>query len=91
MQPREKMAAAGADALSDRELLTLLLGTGSASMPVEALADELLDAFGGFRGLLAADRKRLMRVPGVGPAKTGKLLAVRELSRRYLTGALWRG
>lgn len=91
MQPREKMAAAGAVALSDRELLTVLLGTGSAAMPVETLADELLDAFGGFRGLLAADRKRLMEVPGVGPAKTGKLLAVRELSRRYLAETLERG
>ena len=84
MLPREKLAAEGVEALDDVELLAILLGTGSPAKPVSDLADELLRRFGGFRGLLQAGRKRLESQPGLGPAKAGKLLAVLELSKRYL-------
>ena len=91
MQPREKLAAKGATALDDVELLAVLLGTGAARQPVLELAGALLRRFGGLRGLLQADRGELERQPGLGPAKSGKLLAVLELSRRYLDESLQRG
>ena len=89
--PREKMSEHGAKALSDAELLAVLLGTGAPGRPVGDLADDLLGAFGGFRGLLQASRQELERQPGLGPAKAGKLMAVLELSRRYLAEQLNRG
>ena len=89
--PREKLAAEGVAALNDVELLAVLLGTGAPRHPVVELAAKLLDDFGGFRGLLQAGRDVLEAQPGLGPAKTGKLLAVLELSKRYLGETLDRG
>ena len=90
-RPREKMAERGIGALDDTELLALLLGSGAARRPVIELAGSLLLRFGGLRGLLRARRESLERQPGLGPAKTGQLLAVLELSRRYLDETLARG
>lgn len=90
LRPREKLARHGAAALSDAELLALLLGTGVGRIPVLDLAGRLLDGFGGLRGLLQARHDRLAREPGLGPAKVSQLLAVLELSRRYLHEVLVR-
>jgi len=91
MMPREKLAKAGVTALDDTELLAMLLGAGGVGLPVIELAESLLQAFGGLRGLLQASRDDLEASPGLGPAKTAKLLAVLELSRRYLYESLARG
>lgn len=85
------MAQQGIDALDDVELLALLLGSGAARRPVIELSGHLLRCFGGLRGLLRAPREALEQQPGLGPAKTGQLLAVLELSRRYLDETLTRG
>lgn len=85
------MATEGIDALNDTELLAILLGTGGARLSVIELAECLLTDFGGLRGLLQARRDALERQRGLGPAKTAKLLAVLELSRRYLHEMLVRG
>ena len=89
--PREKLAEEGVAALTDAELLAVLLGTGTGRQTVMELAEHLLQGFGGLRGLLLASRDTLERQPGLGPAKSSKLLAVLELSRRYLHQVLVRG
>jgi len=89
--PREKLASEGVAALDDTELLATLLGTGAAQLTVIELAEALLRDFGGLRGLLQARRDALEAQRGLGPAKTAKLLAVLELSRRYLHQVLVRG
>jgi DNA repair protein RadC len=91
LMPREKMASGGISSLDDVELLAILLGTGAAQLSVIELAENLLQAFGGLRGLLQARRDSLEEQQGLGPAKTAKLLAVLELSRRYLDEMLMRG
>jgi len=83
-QPREKLLARGASALSDTELLALLLRTGMAGKGVLQLSQELLDTFDGVAGLLHADAQALQAVKGLGPAKRAELLAVLELARRVL-------
>jgi len=88
--PREKLASSGVASLDDVELLAMLLGTGAARLTVIELAESLLDTFGGLRGLLQAGRAALEKQQGLGPAKTAKLLAVLELSRRYLDEMLMR-
>jgi DNA repair protein RadC len=82
-RPREKLLARGAAALSDTELLALLLRTGLAGKGVMALAQELVDTFGGLAGLLHTDARALGRIKGLaGPAKRSQLVAVLELARR---------
>jgi DNA repair protein RadC len=83
-RPREKLLSRGASALSDAELLALLLRTGIEGKNVVALAQEIVDSFGGISGLLHADAKSLKSIKGLGPAKQAELQAVLELSRRAL-------
>ena len=91
-QPREKLLARGPGALSDAELLALLLRTGMAGKGVLQLAAELLAAppegFGGIAGLLHASADNLKRIKGLGPAKRAELVAVLELARRALAEQL---
>ncbi len=83
-RPREKLLQRGPSALSDAELLALLLRTGTAGKNVLLLAQELVDGFGGVAGLLHSGADELGRVKGLGPAKRAELLAVVELARRAL-------
>lgn len=88
-RPREKLMARGAGALSDCELLALLLRTGVSGTHVLQLAQQLLDTFGGIAGLLHTSAQDLRSVKGLGgTAKRSELLAVLELSRRALAQQL---
>lgn len=87
-RPREKLLARGASALSDAELLALLLRTGIEGKNVVAMAQEIVDQFGGISGLLHASSTSLQSIKGLGPAKQSELLAVVELSRRALAQQL---
>ena len=99
-RPREKLLARGPSALSDAELLALLLRTGIAGKGVLQMADELLQlrgdrlvdgpspGFGGIAGLLNATPDDLKKVKGLGPAKRAEILAVLELARRAVAQRL---
>ena len=102
-QPREKLLARGAGALSDAELLAILLRTGIAGKGVLQMAQELLQiknnsasrntaegqgGFGGISGLLHATADDLKRVKGLGPAKRCEIIAVLELARRAMAQQL---
>jgi DNA repair protein RadC len=82
-RPREKLLARGAQALSDVELLAILLRTGMAGKNVFQLSEELLGR-DGIAGLLNATVPSLKMVKGLGPAKQAELLAVFEMARRAL-------
>jgi DNA repair protein RadC len=88
MRPREKLLARGGAALSDVELLALLLRTGLPGRGVFELATQLLQDFGGFAGLLRAEAADLKRIKGLGPAKRAEIAAVLEIARRALAQPL---
>lgn len=83
-RPREKLLARGPGALSNAELLALLLRTGIPGKNVLQMGQELLDTFGGVAGLLHATAADLQRIKGLGGAKRSQLVAVLELARRAL-------
>ncbi|MDM9553953.1 MULTISPECIES: RadC family protein [Pseudomonas] len=83
-RPREKLLQRGAAALSDAELLAVLLGSGVAGRNVLDLARGLLGRFGGLRQFLEADRAAVLREPGIGAVKYAQLQALLEIGRRYL-------
>lgn len=80
-RPRERLLTQGPEALSDAELVAVLLRTGTRGKSVLALATELLQEFDGLAGLLAARYPELRR-DGLGRAKASTLLASLELGRR---------
>lgn len=82
-RPYEKCLTAGPQALSDAELLAVILKSGSREMNVVALAQSILQA--GDRNLLNLYQmsvEELMRFPGIGQVKAIQLKCVAELSRR---------
>ncbi len=80
--PREKMLELGPDALSDVELLAVLLGTGCRGRSALDLARDLLGQFSDLTGLLRAGQASLLAFPGMGPARYSQLRAALELARR---------
>jgi DNA repair protein RadC len=83
-QPRERLRDYGAAALSDAELLAILLRVGVAGTNVVQLAQQLLVERGGWGGLMRADYTDLCRRHGIGEAKTATLKAALEIGRRLL-------
>jgi DNA repair protein RadC len=83
-QPRERLMAQGADALSDAELLAIFLRVGVEGMSVIDLSRMLLDRFEGLRGLFKANDQDLLRIKGLGTAKIATLRAIAALSKRLL-------
>jgi DNA repair protein RadC len=80
--PRERLRREGKAALSDEELVALLLGTGTAGEPVAILAARLLGAVGGLAGLARSGIGALAALGGVGESKAARLVAALELGRR---------
>ena len=82
LRPRERLLEAGPSALSDGELLGLLLGIGNQEKTAVELAGDVISEAGGLHGLYDADAHELMRVNGIGEAKACIILAAVELGRR---------
>ena len=83
-RPRERLLQQGSDALSDAEILAVLLGGGLSGLPAVELARQLMSHFGGIRGTLNAEPGELTRVRGLGNARVAVLIAARECGKRYL-------
>ena len=88
--PRERLEEVGPTALSDPELVALLLRTGGPRADALSLAENLLTRLGGLAGLASA-RGGELRSDGIGPAKSASLEAALELARRLATRRLQRG
>jgi DNA repair protein RadC len=89
--PRERLRRRGREGLGDAELLAIVLGTGTASLPVELLAARVLAATGGLRGLGVRGVGELAALAGIGPGKASRLVAAVELGRRAVARPWPRG
>lgn len=83
IRPRERLAQDGPGALSDAQLLGLVIGSGTRARSAIALAELVLHSVGGTGGLARADRARLTR-SGIGAATAARIVAALELGRRAL-------
>lgn len=83
-RPREKLKALGAGALSEAELLAIMLRMGTQGESVVDLANRLLVTYGGLLGLSRVSFAELCDVHGVGEAKACQLKAALEMGRRLL-------
>src|SRR5215204_1411444 len=82
-RPRERLWSLGPAALTTAELLAILLGTGGGGQDVLELAWRLLEGSrGSLRRLAQRPSAELLRSPGIGPSKAGRLLAAFELGAR---------
>lgn len=82
-RPRERLRAVGPGALSVRELLAILVGSGGEGRTAVDVAGDLLAAAeGSLRRLASLPAARLERIPGVGLAVSARVAAALELGRR---------
>lgn len=84
IMPREKLLTQGAASLTDAELLAIFLRTGTKAVPVLALAESVLMAFGSLRQLLNANIDDFCKIYGLGKTKYIQLQASKEMTKRYL-------
>jgi len=87
-RPREKLLLLGPGALSEAELLALVIRVGNRGASAVDLAREVLKEFRSLRALLSADVGRFCQHPGLGPARYAELQAALELARRHYQEAL---
>lgn len=81
-RPREKLRERGPAALTDEELVSAILGMGTAGVDVRTIARQVAGLIREHKAGLTLDH--LLAVPGIGLAKAGQILSAFELARRYL-------
>ena len=81
-RPRERLQHHGPRALSNAELLAIILRTGTTRENVLELAGKLLAKYSGLGGLMRADFIEICNEYGLGSAKTAQLKAALEIGRR---------
>jgi DNA repair protein RadC len=87
-RPRERLLAVGAVALSNEELVALLLRTGSRGESALDRARRLLAAHGGLAGLCGVTATEFAAEAGIGPARAAVLGAAFEIARRLPAATL---
>jgi DNA repair protein RadC len=90
-RPRERLLAQGPEALSDAQLIAILLRVGRPDASAVAVAMDILNGNGGLQGLVHRGIEELCRIPGIGPAKAAQIKAGIELGKRALTVPLASG
>lgn len=81
-RPVEKLFSYGKACLSNAELIGVLLGSGSRNESAVGLAENIISAAGGIKGLSELDCEELTRIKGIGPRKAASVICAMELGRR---------
>lgn len=81
-KPRERLIQQGVEALSNYELLAILLHTGTKSQSVIELSRTVLHRFDQLKDIEKVCFQEWIQMPGIGPAKACTILAALELSKR---------
>ena len=88
-RPRERLRRHGVGALSESELLALVLGAGGRTASATELAHSvLISTHGSLANLARLDAGQLARLPGIGEAAAGRIVAAVELGRRVARAAV---
>jgi DNA repair protein RadC len=82
-RPREKLLRKGPGALSNSELLAILLRTGVEGTSAIDLARRIVEKFGTFRNMSHTDMREWNEIKGLGPAKIAQIKAALEIGRRF--------
>ncbi len=88
IRPREELIAYGADRISTRRLLSIILGSGNREQSVDQLARTLLKTTGGITNLSQASTAELCAISGIGEALATRIVASFQLGQRALEASL---
>ncbi len=82
LKPRERLINYGAEHISDDELLSIILKTGTKDKNVKELALDILSQYKEITKLKNIKYQQLITIPGIGKAKASEIIATIELGRR---------
>lgn len=82
-RPRERLLRYGAESISNVELLSIILRTGTFDENIISLSTRVLKNLGGLNGLLNSNIEELTQIKGIGKAKAAQILALAEISKRF--------
>jgi DNA repair protein RadC len=82
--PGGKLRELGSKSLSDVELLSILISTGTKGKPAEQIAKEILDKFGSFKGMANQPLEKFLEFKGLGDVKIIRIAALFEIARRIV-------
>ena len=82
--PGGKLIEEGPDKLSDSELLSILIGTGTKGKSAEEIANEIIRKFGGYKGMANQPLERFLEFKGLGDVKIIRIAAAFEIARRIV-------
>lgn len=80
--PGGKLRELGAEALSDAELLAILISSGIKGKPAEKIAGEVVERFGSLAEMANLPLERFLDVKGLSDVKIIRLAAAFEIARR---------
>lgn len=84
-RPRERLLKVGASSLSNEELLSIIIKTGTKEKSSKMIALDILNMVGGIEGVAKLDYNAIKKIKGIGHVKAIELLATIELSKRLNT------
>jgi len=82
--PGGKLRELGAETLTDAELLSILIAPGIKDKPAEEIAYEILQRFGGFKGMANQPLEKLLDIKGIADVKIIRIAAAFEIARRIV-------
>ena len=80
--PGGKLLRAGPDTLTDSELLSIIISSGSPYKSAEQIAHEIIEKFHSLRGIAEQDVREIMKIKGLGQVKLCRIAAAFEIARR---------
>jgi DNA repair protein RadC len=89
--PGGKLREQGAHALTDTELLAVLISTGIRGKPAEKIAEEIVEKYGSFYGMANQPLEKFLEFRGVSDRKIIRIAAAFEIGRRLAKGSIGHG
>ncbi|MBA3060870.1 MAG: hypothetical protein FP832_04365 [Nitrospirae bacterium] len=86
--PGGKLRELGAESLTDAELLSILISTGTKGKTAEEVAKEILNKFGSFKGMANQPLEKFLQFKGLGDVKIIRIAAAFEIARRIVKQVL---
>lgn len=86
--PGGKLGELSAESLTDAELLSILISTGTKGKSAEEIAKEILDKFGSFKGMANQPLEKFLQFKGLGDVKIIRIAAAFEIARRIVNQVL---
>jgi DNA repair protein RadC len=80
--PGGKLRELGAEALSDSELLAVVISSGVRGRSAETIAGEVVERYGSLAGMAEVSREQLLEFRGVSDVKAHRVMAALEIGRR---------